>query len=246
MDLGIKGKRALVLASSTGLGRAIAQCFCREGVLTAICSAHESRAEQTKKDIGAQASFAIDLLRGGAGQLAVRKAKELLGGDIDILVTNCPGPPKGRILEFSEEVWKLQFQNIFLSVLESVSEALPAMKAKQWGRIIVVNSMVAREPMQELAISSSLRPGLLGFIKVLSREVAAAGITANSILPSYTATERLSELGVDTSKLTFDVPLGRLGKPDEVGALATFLASNQAAFITGQAITADGGRQRSI
>jgi len=123
---------------------------------------------------------------------------------------------------------------------------LPPMRAQKWGRIIVVTSVTAREPIPALAVSNVLRPGLHGLINTLSKEVASDGVTLNALMPGYALTERIVEVGFDQAKLAEQIPAGRLGKPEEIGALAAFLASDSAAYITGQAIAVDGGLLRSI
>jgi len=133
-----------------------------------------------------------------------------------------------------------------LSATESIVAALPGMKERRWGRILLVTSFAAREPMPHLTFSNGLRAGLLGLTKTVSNEIAGFGVTINCLLPGYTDTERLRELKIPADKITAQIPAGRLGRPEEFGALAAFLASEPAAYITGQAVACDGGALRSI
>lgn len=245
MDLELKGRRALVLGSSGGLGKAIAQTLVKEGARVAICSREEARIQATAKEIGAEVGIALDLTAPGNGREVVRRAAKALGG-VDILVTNTGGPPKGTFLEVSTEQWQAGFQSLWLSAVESIQEALPAMQQAKFGRILLVTSVAAKEPMKSLTISNGLRAGLLGLTKSLSDEVAASGVTVNALLPGYTATDRMRQLGVPEEKISSDIPARRLGKPEEFAAVATFLASPLAAYVTGQAIAIDGGWMRSI
>jgi len=245
MDLRIKGKRALVQGASQGLGRAIAEALIREGAQVAICSRDEGRITKAAREMGAAAGIAADLSRPGAGTALIQQVERQLGG-LDILVTNTGGPPKGPFEELTPAQWQEGFQSLWLSATDSIRAALPGMRQRKWGRILLVTSAAAREPMAGLNISNGLRAGLLGLTKSISNEVARDGITINALLPGYTDTERLQELNIPTDKITSQIPAGRLGKPEELAALAAFLASEPAAYVTGQAIACDGGYLRSI
>ena len=245
MDLKLKGKRALVQGSSSGLGRAVAEALIAEGARVVISSRNAEKIAQIAKQIGAHGGIAADLTLPGAGIQLVKQAEELLGG-IDILVTNTGGPPKGPFEELTSAQWQDGFQSLWLSATESIRAALPGMKERKWGRILLVTSAAAREPMPLLNISNGLRAGLLGLTKAVSNEIAIHGITINALLPGFTDTERLQELKVPKEKITSQIPAGRIGKPEEFGALAAFLSSEQAAYITGQGVACDGGYLRSI
>jgi 3-oxoacyl-[acyl-carrier protein] reductase len=246
MDLGIRGKRALVQGSSAGLGRAIAEALVKEGVTVAISSRDPARLDKAMKEIGAHAAIPCDLSKPGAAVPLIREAEKLLGGGIDILVTNTGGPPKGPFEELSAEQWQDGFQSLWLSATDSIRAALPGMRERKWGRILLVTSSAAREPLPLLTVSNGLRAGLLGLTKTISNEIAQHGITINALLPGYTDTERLRELKIPADKITAQIPAGRLGRPEEFAALAAFLASEPAAYITGQGIACDGGALRSI
>jgi len=245
MDLGLKGRRALVMGASAGLGFAIASELVREGARVAICSRSEERIRAAAANMGAALGVAADLSVLGATRTVVEQVTEALGG-VDILVINTGGPPKGSILEISDAQWQEGFQSLWMGAVEGIRAATPAMKERRWGRIILVTSASAREPMPGLTISSGLRAGLMGLTKIVSSELAEHGVTLNAVLPSFYATERLKALGINEERITSQIPARRLGRPEELGALVAFLASEQAAYITGQSIAADGGWTRGF
>lgn len=245
MDLGLKGKNALVFGGSRGLGRAIAAELVAEGATVVIVARDEARLAQTAAELGCLA-VAGDLSLPGAGGDLVHKAAALSGAMPDILVTNTGGPPTGGFLETGEDKWRSGFQSLWLGTVDSIQAALPAMQTKGWGRILAVTSVAAKEPQPGLLISNSLRAGLLGLVNTLAREVAGDGVTVNALLPGYTNTDRMAELGVDDATMGPKIPAGRLGDPAEFAALAAFLASRRASYITGQAIAVDGGLLQSI
>lgn len=240
MDLNLKGKRALVFASSEGIGKGIAHVLAAEGAFVGLCARNTEKLERAAREIGAKHTQSVDLLKPGAARTAVKTFVSAVGG-IDILVTNAGGPPKGYFESITDANWREGFQGLWMSVVDAALEALPHMKAQKSGRIILVTSLAAKEPIAKLTVSNGLRAGLMGLVKSLSHEVAEFGVTVNSILPGYTETERLKELGFDSS-LTESIPAKRLAQPKEIGALAAFLASDQAAYITGQHIAVDGGK----
>lgn len=245
MDLGLGERTALVFGGSRGLGRAVAAELVAEGAKVVIVARDPARVATTAEDLGC-IGIAGDLSLPGAGRDLVTAAGERLGRMPDILVTNTGGPPTGSFMETSEEKWRAGFQGLWLSTVDSIQTALPAMKAQGWGRILAVTSVAAKEPQPGLLISNSLRAGLLGLVNTLAREVAGNGITVNALLPGYTNTDRMAELGVDDASMGPKIPAGRLGDPAEFAALAAFLASGRASYITGQAIAVDGGLLQSI
>ncbi len=245
MDLGLKGKKALVFGASSGLGKGIALALCQEGADVAICSRDENKLKNTQKEIGAKLTVVGDMNQAGSAAKTVAQVlKEW--GTIDIVVINTGGPPKGLIEEVTTEQWEEGFQSLWMSAVDVINGVLPTMKKQKWGRILLVTSAAAKEPIATLTISNGLRAGLLGLARSISHEIAPYGVTINSLLPGHTDTERLTALGIDKAKITAHIPAGRLGTTKEFGALAAFLASDLAGFITGQAVTADGGAQRGV
>lgn len=245
MDLGLKGRRALVMGASSGLGYASAEQLVKEGARVAICSRDEGRIREAARKMGATLPVTADLTKPGATKALVEKVVAELGG-VDVLVANTGGPPKGSIEALTAEQWQEGFQSLWMSVVEALQAALPGMKERRWGRILLITSVAAREPMPLLTISNGLRAGLMGLVKTVSNEVAEYGITINGVQPGYHATDRMRQLGVAEDKISAQIPARRLGKPEELGALVTFLASEQAAYITGQSIAIDGGAMRGF
>lgn len=245
MDLGIKGKKALVLGSSSGIGKGIAQALAQEGVEVVLASRSLEHLRKTQDEIKASHIVEIDLRDKNSGIEVIEKTTKLCG-EIDILVGNTGGPTKGYFLDIADEDWETQYQNVVLSTIQATRTVIPSMQNKQWGRILLVTSIAAKEPVAKLTVSNVLRAGLLGLVNSVSKEIAPMGITFNSILPGYTKTERLKELGVDLSDIADSIPAKRLGTPEELGNVAAFLCSQQASYLTGQAILYDGGLSASI
>lgn len=240
MDLQLKGKKALVLGSSSGIGRAIAEALIAEGAEVVISGRDADKLKKTLGETGAKAGLACDLTQTGAAAELVRRASEALGG-LDILVTNTGGPKRGSFGEISAQQWQQDFQSLWMSAVDAMNAALPAMRAGKFGRVLMVTSFAAKEPRAGLTTSNGLRAGLAGLAKSVANEVAAEGVTVNLLLPGYTDTDRLKEINLSPEKIRELVPAGRLGRPQEIADLAAFLASPRAGYITGQSITVDGG-----
>jgi 3-oxoacyl-[acyl-carrier protein] reductase len=244
MDLQIKGKRALVTGSSKGLGRAIAAGLAAEGVHVAIASRNKDSVAKTAAELKVE-GFTTDLSQPGAAEKLIAEVNAKLGG-IDILVANTGGPPPTVFDGTSDAQWRAAFENLFMSTVQMIRLALPGMKQRKWGRIMVVTSVAAAEPLDGLTISNALRPSLHGLFNSLSREVGKDGITVNCLMPGSTLTDRLKDFPYDQEEIDRTIPAGRLGKPEDFGAVATFLASEQAGYINGQALAVDGGMLRSM
>src|SRR6185503_7521156 len=250
MDLGLKGKIALVAAASRGLGRAVAEELAAEGAMLVLCSRKADAISQTASEI-AQASgaevlaLAADVSKAEDVATLVRSGIERFGR-IDILVTNAGGPPAGSFESFSPEQWEAAARLTLFSAVELARNVLPGMKEQRWGRILNITSIAVKQPVENLMLSNSLRAAVTGFARTLANEVASFGITVNNIMPGYTRTERVEELAAATAKSTgasaeavrgkweSQIPMGRLGEPREFAALAAFLASDRASYITGQ------------
>jgi 3-oxoacyl-[acyl-carrier protein] reductase len=240
MDLNLTGKTALVFGASQGIGKAIAESLIKEGVKVAICSRTEATLNETKNVIGAELALAGDLTTSGEAKRVTEEALKYFG-KLDILITNTGGPAKGNFSEVTTEQWQTDFQSIWLSVTESLQTALPKMAENNYGRVLMVTSIAAKEPLVGLTTSNGLRAGLSGLTRSISSEYAGSGITLNLLLPGYTNTDRLKALNLSEDKVKELVPAGRLGHPQELADLATFLASEKGAYITGQSIAVDGG-----
>ncbi len=239
MDLGLTGRRAAVAAASKGLGRASAVALAREGARVAICGRDPKAVEA--------AAAADDLIpvvadvstpEGAAG--FVRDARAALGG-LDVLVPNAGGPPPGGFADVSDPAeYARAFELNALSTIAMCAEAVPAMQAQQWGRVVAITSIAVRQPIPSLILSNTARAGVTGFLKTLAREVAADGVTVNSLQPGIHDTDRIRQLSGGATSAD-GIPAGRVGRPEDFGALCAFLCSEQAGFITGTAIPVDGG-----
>jgi 3-oxoacyl-[acyl-carrier protein] reductase len=250
MDLGIEGRVALVMGASKGIGRGIADSLAREGAKVAITSRSREQLDATAEEIhGHVTAFvadASDLDR--LSRLVADVEADL--GPIDILVANTGGPPRGGPLDNSTEEWEAAYRSLVLGVRVLVEAVLPGMRERGWGRIVNVGSSSTVEPIPTLAISNSVRQAAVGFLKTLSREVAADGITVNTVVTGKFATDRLveNEGSLENAERSAreTVPARRLGLPEEFGDLVAFLASDRAAYVNGVAIPIDGGLLKSV
>ena len=257
MDLGLQGKVALVAASSKGLGRAVAHELAAEGAAIIMCARGEEALETAKREIidqtGAAAiAIAADVATSEGVEQVTRTALDRFG-HVDILVINAGGPPAGTFDKHDWSAWQSAVDLTLRSAVELTRAVLPGMRERHWGRIVAVNSIAAKQPVDNLMLSNSIRAAVTGFLRTLANEVATDGITVNTILPGYTRTERVEHLaeanarkeGVDRKEIVGrferEIPMRRLGEPREFGALAAFLCSERASYITGQSIAVDGG-----
>ncbi len=257
MDLGIHNKVALVAAASRGLGKAVALELSREGVRVAICSRTADTINQAAKDIAQETGhdvigIAADVTDRDSIQSLVSQTVNRFGS-VDILVTNAGGPPSGTVADLSPDHYRSAVELNLMSTITMTYEALPYMRKAQWGRVVAITSVSARQPIDELVLSNTARAGVLGFIKSFSNQFAGEGITANSVCPGYTKTERTVELArmfVESGKGTEEdfyakvnqrVPMKRMGRVDEFAAAVAFLCSERASYITGVALPIDGG-----
>ena len=262
MDLGLANKVALVAAGSRGLGRAVAEELAAEGASLVLCARDGRVLAETAAAIAEKSGAHV--LAVPADVTVIDEIKNVVEagterfGRIDILVTNAGGPPAGRFDQLSREQWEQATRLTLFSAIELARQVLPGMKERRWGRILNITSIAVKQPVENLMLSNSLRAGLTGFARTLANEVAAEGITVNNILPGYTRTERLDELAEMMaekqrispdefrSKWEQEIPMGRLGEPREFAALAAFLVSERASYITGTSIQVDGGWIRSL
>ncbi len=256
MDFGLKGKRAIVMAASRGLGFACARGLAREGCKLIVCSRDQARIEAAAaaitKETGAEVKALVaDVSSASEAKRLVDAAVSAYGG-LEIVVHNAGGPPAGETLQMSEEQWQKAFEQNLLSFTRIVGAAAPEMKKAGYGRVLTIASSSIKQPIPNLALSNALRAGVWGVAKTLSRELAPQGILVNVIAPGRIDTERIAELDAanaqksgksveDVRKASIGgIPLGRLGRPEELANLVVFLASQAGSYITGQAITVDG------
>ncbi|MBS1886780.1 MAG: SDR family oxidoreductase [Actinobacteria bacterium] len=250
MDLGIKDRVALVMGASKGLGRGAAESLAREGARVAIASRSRERLDATIAELeGEVSAFVADA--GDLERLAALPGEvEAALGPIDILVANTGGPPPGAALDNPIAEWEEAYRSLVLGLRVLVEAVLPGMRERGWGRIVNVGSSSTVEAIPELSLSNANRLAAVGFLKTLSREVAADGITVNTIATGKFATDRLAEhagsLEQAAQNARETVPAARLGLPEEYGDLVAFLASERAAYINGTVIPIDGGLLRSV
>jgi 3-oxoacyl-[acyl-carrier protein] reductase len=262
VDLGIRGKVALVSASSKGLGRAIAEELAAEGANLVMCARGEDALRRTAESIRKSSKVAVvevaaDVSDQAGIDLVARTALEKFG-KVDILVTNSGGPPSGPFESLTPESWDLATRLLLGSAVGLTRAILPGMKEQRWGRILNVTSIAVKQPIDGLMLSNSLRAAVAGFARTLANEVARFNITVNTIMPGYTRTDRVEELARANSQKTGgstadafakwerEIPIARLGEPREFAALAAFLASERASYITGSSLAVDGGWIRSL
>ena len=261
MDLGLKGKIALVAASSAGIGRAVAQALAVEGMDLVMCARRNGPLEAARQEIEALGGRAVSVpadLTQPEGVKEVVAAAFGAFGRVDVLVTNTGGPPAGPFEAHTSEDWKRAVEQNLFSVLNLVRDVLPGMRERGWGRIINVTSIAVKQPSDNLILSNAVRAAVTGFARTLATETAMDGITVNNVMPGFTRTDRLTELAGKRSEIKGvapeeiwaswhrEIPMGRVGEPRELAALVAFLASEQASYITAQSIAVDGGWIKSL
>jgi 3-oxoacyl-[acyl-carrier protein] reductase len=249
VDLGLNGRVALVTGASKGLGRATAAALVAEGARVAISSRSRERIEATAGEIGARGFVHDSADLDGVPRLVEAVEAEL--GPVDVLVANTGGPPPGPDpLGFTREQWEAAYRDLVLAPMALIERVVPGMRERGFGRVVSVGSSAVREPIPVLMLSNSHRAALVGALKTLAREVARDGVTVNSVLPGRIATDRLldtagsREAAEEAARST--IPAGRLGTPEEFAAVAAFLCSDRAAYVTGTTVLVDGGLTQSV
>jgi 3-oxoacyl-[acyl-carrier protein] reductase len=262
MELGLKGRVAIVAASSQGLGKATAQAFAAEGCRLAMCSRNADALQRAADDIRSQYHTDIycepfDVTDANAVHGFVKSTASKFGG-VDICVTNAGGPPAKGFLAASLEDWKKAIDANFLSTVYFAREVIPYMQEKHWGRIITITSITTKQPVPDLVLSNAVRTAVVGLVRSLANEFGKDGILVNNVGPGYTATDRLKELAKARSERlgkqeqevfagwAVDSAVGRIGEPREFADTVVWLASERASYITGQTILVDGGAYKGL
>jgi len=261
MELGLRNRVAIVAAGSKGLGRAVAEELAAEGAAVVICARGREALEAAVTritDAGGRAHAVAADVSVPADITRVVEAANRVYGPVDILVTNSGGPKPGRFESLTNADWDAAARVLLGNAVEFTRAVLPAMRERRWGRILNITSIAAKQPVDGLMLSNSLRAAVTAFGRTLANEVAAEGVTVNNLMPGYTRTERVVELSehLATTEQTTpeavigrwerEIPLGRIGEPREFAALVAFLASARASYITGQSIAVDGGWIKSV
>jgi 3-oxoacyl-[acyl-carrier protein] reductase len=262
METGLKNRVALISGASQGLGKATATAFAAEGAHVAISARNEESLRQLADDLrgryGVQVHFkAADAHSRVATEQLVSNVHEHFGR-IDVCVTNAGGPPAKQFLETTQADWEDAFALNLRSAVDFARAVIPHMRNQHWGRIITISSITVKQPQPQLVLSNAVRAGIMGLVRSLANEFGKDGITVNNVGPGYTATDRLIELAERRSAATGknvkdveqtwvdQIPVGRLGKPEEIADAIVWLASERAAFITGQTILVDGGMYQGL
>lgn len=262
MDLGLRGRGAIVAASSQGMGLATAEAFAREGAQVAMCARTEKTlreaADKIRAETGAEVYAEPLDVTDAAAVLRFTEQVAKRFGRIDICVANAGGPPAKNFLSIAADEWRKAVDLNFMSVVHLAKAVIPHMQRHRWGRIITITSISVKQPIADLVMSNSVRAAVVGLVKSLSNEFGKDGILVNNVAPGYTATERLQELAgvralaAGTSPQAIyeswaaEIPVKRLGDPKEIADVIVWLASERASYITGQTILTDGGIYRGL
>lgn len=262
MDLGLRGKIAVVCAASKGLGRASAAGLAAEGAHLVICARREDELRETADAIAAETGVRVVPVIADMGkqediERLIETAKTEFGG-FDILVCNAGGPPPGYFMDITDEQWQTGFEMTLMSAIRLIRLAIPVMRERGGGRIVNIVSISVKQPIENLVISNSIRAGVIGLAKTLAQQLGPDQITVNNVLPGTILTDRITSLSrhrAESQGITLEeaieasgreVPLGRIGQPDDLGSFVTYLASARAAWITGTSTQIDGGTYRGL
>jgi 3-oxoacyl-[acyl-carrier protein] reductase len=262
MNLGLRDKAALVLASSKGMGFASAMALAEEGMKVAVCARTRAEIERAAAEIRSKTqrpvmARALDVEDRRAAREMVDAVQREFGG-LHVLVTNCGGPPPGKPLELSDEQWDGAVGSTLMVSVNWTRAAAPVMIRQRWGRVIHITSIAVKQPIDSLILSNTMRAGVAGFAKTMARELAPHGITVNTLCPGMILTDRLRSLAESRARasggtadealqrMTAEIPAGRIGTPEEFAAVVAFLASDRASYVTGTLLQVDGGAYRGL
>jgi len=259
MDLAIKGRVAMVAAASKGLGKACAIALAQEGARVSICARNRAELQKTSAELDAytEAMEVVADVSSAQDLAAWHRATVERFGPVEILVTNTGGPPVKRFMELTDEQWLSGVDSTLMNVVRLSRLVVPAMRQSHWGRIIHLTSLVAKQPSDELTISSTIRAGLSGLTKTMANQLGPDGITVNALLSGHINSDRQKEIAAIRVKergITYEaynaqqaaeIPLRRIGEPREIGEVVAFLASARASYVTGVSLQVDGGQIRS-
>jgi len=257
--MGIKGRVAMVAAASKGIGKACAIALAEAGCRVSICARNAEELENARSETakyGEAIAFPADVTSLSDLENWYQKTHENYG-QVDILVTNTGGPPVKRFMELTDDHWRAGVESTLMNVVRLSRLVIPGMQQRHWGRLIHLTSLVAKQPVDELTISSTIRAGLSGLTKTMANQVGPDGITVNAVLTGHIMTDRqyhLADVRVKERGITYEeyfrgqsaeIPLRRIGEPREIGQVVAFLASEAASYVTGVSLQVDGGLIRS-
>jgi 3-oxoacyl-[acyl-carrier protein] reductase len=262
VESGLKNRVAVIAGASQGLGRATALGLAAEGVHLAVCARNTQTLTRLASEIRRQFEVevhtdAVDVRDSAAVRQFVENAARIFNR-IDVCVTNAGGPPAKQFLETTDEEWEDAFRLNLKSAADFARAVIPHLQRRKWGRIITISSITVRQPQPQLVLSNAIRTGILGLVRSLANDFGKDGILVNNVAPGYTATERLKELSARRAAVldqteeevertwVEQIPLGRLGKPEEIADVIVWLASERASFVTGQTILVDGGMYKGL
>ncbi|HEY4332090.1 MAG TPA: SDR family oxidoreductase [Ilumatobacteraceae bacterium] len=247
MDLGIAGRRAAVAGASGGLGLGAAKALAAAGAHVAICGRDEARITAAARAVGRDCvPLVCDVATADGGAAFVDAASTALGA-VDILIANAGGPPPGNFASTDVELYQGALDLNLLSIVGMCKQAVPAMQARRWGRVVAITSLAVRQPMAGLILSNTARAGVTGFLKTVAREVAKDGVTVNTVQPGIHATDRMTALyGGTPDAGALGIPAGTVGDPDDFGHVVAFLCGEHAKFVTGVQLHVDGGAYAAL
>ncbi len=248
VDLGISGRKALVAASSAGLGYATAAALGQAGCLVVISGRNKERLHEAAASIPNSIPIVSDVSTVDGATSLIEDAEQAFGSGIDILVTNAGGPPPGDFASTEVDAYSSAIDLNLMSVIAMCKASVPGMQERKWGRVLAITSISVRQPIPNIMLSNTARAGATGFLKTLALEVAKDGVTVNSIQPGFHATDRVTSIygDADLNELAKTVPAGKIGKAEDFGQVAAFLCSEQAGYITGAALPVAGGTYKGL